>query len=454
MDNALALNNEVGAMDRSRTNLLAPVFRYVLAVIYGTIMVVLYERLSAYWAYLGFDFTSIGALTFPLVVISATPAMLLPSRPTSLTQFASWLLFFTLFLPAMIIPQLQGWVTGFRAITIFALVWASTLAFIAIGRLPNKPVPRLQFSSKLFWIGLLGLWFVMHGAIYVALSGELAFAAIGSEVYEQRADAEMSIQSGLLLYILSNASGAVNPALIAIGWFEKKWWAIGLGVLGQLLVYGTLAGKIVLMFPIVIVGVYFLFANGRLLPIRLALTMIGVAVVGVPLHILRDDLPDLAIQFIDLIYMRTLYLPGVLVGAYQDFFSLYPITYFSHSIIGRLFSDYPFGTWSVGQVVGAYVTPGTGYTVNNYNANFIAADGIAGFGPLGIPLIMLVAILVLRGMDKLLGNLDLRVRCAALIPFLIWLADGSLPTALLTGGGGLVAAIMWVYSGVKAKPVH
>ena len=67
---------------------------------------------------------------------------------------------------------------------------------------------------------------------------------------------------------------------------------------------------------------------------------------------------------------------------------------------------------------------------------------------------MLVAILVLRGMDKLLGNIDLRVRCAALIPFLIWLADGSLPTALLTGGGGLVAAIMWVYSGVKAKPVH
>ena len=85
-----------------------PIGRLFLGVVYGTIMVLLYQSLSTTWSYLGFDFRPLGTLTVPLVIVSSLPAMVLPSRPTSLAQFGSWLLFFTLFQPAMIIPQLQG----------------------------------------------------------------------------------------------------------------------------------------------------------------------------------------------------------------------------------------------------------------------------------------------------------------------------------------------------------
>lgn len=432
-----------------------PIGRFFLALIYGAIMVVLYQSLSTTWAYLGFDFRAIGTLTGPLVIISSLPALVLPSRPTTLTQLGCWVLFFTLFQPALIIPQLQGWLVGFDALLLYALLWASIVMFIGIARFPIKPLPVPRFDGQIFWMGLLGVWVLMHGVLLLFFGEQLAIAGIG-DVYEQRADAAAQLGGGgYLAYVITNASGAINPVLIAIGYFERKWWAIGLGILGQLIVYSTLAGKIVLLFPIVILAAFFLFDKERTLkPVRFGLLMAGVALVGIPLMTLRMSLGDTVVQLIDLIYMRTLYLPGVLVGAYNDFFSIYPLTYFSHSIIGRLFIEYPYGSLSVGQVVGAYVTPSIGYGVNNYNANFIAADGIAGLGLVGIPLIMLAAVLVLRLIDKLLGTVDLRLRCAANVPFLMWLADGSLPTAILTGGGLLLNLFLWLHAGIDKAPAR
>ena len=430
-----------------------PIGRLLLGVVYGTIMVLLYQSLSTTWSYLGFDFRPLGTLTVPLVIVSSLPAMILPSRPTSLAQFGSWLLFFTLFQPALIIPQLQGWVLGFDAVLLYVLLWTSTLLFFGVARIRSSPWPVPRFDRQIFWMGLVGLWILMHGILLVFFGDQLAIAGI-SEVYQQRADTAAQLGTGgYLAYVITNASGAVNPVMIALGFYERKWWAIGVGVLGQFIVYSTLAGKIVLLFPIVIIATFFLFdKNRQMKPVRFGLMMVCVALVGLPLQTLRATLGPTAEQLLDLIYMRTLYLPGVLVGAYNDFFSIYPLTYFSHSIIGRLFVEYPYGSLSVGQIVGAYVTPSFGYAVNNYNANFIAADGIAGLGLAGIPLIVLAAVMVLRTIDKVLGTIELRLLCAANVPFLMWLADGSLPTALLTGGGALLNLLLWLHAGCGEVP--
>lgn len=440
---------------RSAARILKPVAFFGLALAYGALMVVVYRLLSLSWGYLGFDYRPLGATVGPLVVIASLPALMLPSRPRSLAEFGSWLLFFSLFQPAMIIPQLQGWVLGSDAALLLGVLFLSTIVFIGMARVPFRPWPVTRFDNRLFWIAVLTLWTLMHAALILYFGSTLSLAGI-EEVYEQRADAVMQLGSGYIVYVITNAAGAVNPLLIAIGLHERKWWAVGLGVLGQLLVYATLAGKIVLVYPIIIAGVFLMFTRGgEMRPIRIGLVLVAVALLGVPLQAGRHALGDTAQSFIDLIYMRTLYLPGVLVGAYSDFFSVYPLTFFSHSIVGRMLVEYPYGDWSVGQVVGAYVTPGSGYRINNYNANFIAADGIAGLGLVGIPLVVLAAAMILRLMDKLLSRgIDLRLLCAAYVPFLTRLADGSLPTALLTGGGVLLTILLWLYAGTKDREAH
>ena len=147
----------------------------------------------------------------------------------------------------------------------------------------------------------------------------------------------------------------------------------------------------------------------------------------------------------DLVYFRILLLPGVLVGAYSEFFLRYPVTYLSHSLIGRPFSTYPYGDQSVGQVIGRFVTPTVTDTVNNYNANFIAADGIAGFSTWGVPPIFLMAAGWLWLMSKLTGQENRAIVCAMLIPFVVSLADASLFTAILTGGGAAAAMLLYLF---------
>lgn len=437
---------------RTDARIFEPLRRYLLAVIYGSIMIVLYSSLSIYWKYLGFAYESIGELVVPLVTVSAIPALFLPRHPTSLPQFAAWLFYFTLFLPGLIIPQLQGWLFGADALWLFVVLFGSVFLFVAMAGFRTAPWSAIRFDKQIFWLGLIFLWVAMHGAIVLFFGKQLSVAAI-NDVYQQRADAVSQIGgAGYVGYIINNASGAVNPVLVGIGFRERKWWAVAMGVVGQVIVYSSLAGKIVLLFPLVTIGTFFLFDKSRRMrPTRLAVVMVLVALLGIPLQLRRDSMGETISQLTDLIYMRTLYLPGVLIGAYHDFFSIYPLTYFSHTIVGRQFIEYPYGGLSVGQVVGAYVTPGIGYQVNNYNANFIAADGIASLGTLGIPLIMLVAILLLRFIEKVLGNLDVRVRCAVYVPFLMWLSDGSLPTALLTGGGVLITLLMWLYLGTESE---
>ena len=143
--------------------------------------------------------------------------------------------------------------------------------------------------------------------------------------------------------------------------------------------------------------------------------------------------------------MRILVLPGVLVGCYSDFFTRYPTTYLSHSIVGRYFVEYPYGPESVGQVIGRYVTPTASASVNNYNANFIAADAVTGFGSWGVPPIFAFFAFTLWVISKLVGREHTPIACAVLVPFIVSLADSSIFTAILTGGGAAAAILLYLF---------
>lgn len=438
------------AVDSSGSRVLfEAALRYSMGLAYGILMFLSYRELSRFWAYIGFDYRPMSVpVVIGLLLVSAIPALLLARRPRSLAEFGAWVLYFTLFLPALIIPPLQGWATTSAAFALFFTTFGSVIGFIVLTRSPGRPWRIPRFDHSIFWVTILSLYGLLHGLILLSFAGIMSFAGF-DQVYEQRT-AAAAAAGGAIGYVLSNAAGALNPFLIATGLADRKWWRVALGVLGQLIVYSTIAGKIVLVSMLVIGAVFLLFdRRGQLRPMRVGMGLTMVALIGFPLVATYEPVTGTLSNIIDLVYVRTLYLPGVLVGAYSDFFSIYPVTYFSHSIIGQAFFDYPYGQLSIGQVVGAYVTPSLGYEVNNYNANFIAADGITSLGVIGIPIVMLLAIGVLRGLDRLLGELDFRVRCAAFVPFLMWLADGSIFTALLTGGGLVLTILLWLWGGTR-----
>ena len=84
-------------------------------------------------------------------------------------------------------------------------------------------------------------------------------------------------------------------------------------------------------------------------------------------------------------------------------------------------------------------------SVNNYNANFIAADAVTGFGSWGIPPIFAFFAFTLWIISKLVGREHTPIACAVLVPFIVSLADSSIFTAILTGGGAAAAVLLYLF---------
>lgn len=418
----------------------------LMGVFYAWFLLWTYQELSFQWDYLGFWYqpqpTWVTAFSISMVGLLG---LFLPTQNWTVTGFAKWVLYFLLFIPALIIPPQQGVLSFNDLVLLEILILGSALAFVLLLR-DGRPFPPLRLSRAVFWTGVLGVWGLGNAAVYVVFGETLNFVGI-DQVYEQRA-AAATLAGALIGYVMGMLGGAINPFLLVIGITRRQPILIGLALVGQLLIYATLAGKVVLGSTLLTIGTLLAFRHGKVVFTRIYVAVAFFAVLG-PIVAIPRAVTGVLSTISDLVYMRILLLPGVLVGVYSDFFLRYPVTYFSHSLVGRPFSEYPYGGESVGQVIGRYVTPSANIEVNNYNANFIAADGIAGFSSWGVPLIFLLTALWLWFVSRLVGRIDRPVACAVLMPFVVSLADASLFTAILTGGGGAAALLLYFYRSLE-----
>lgn len=433
---------------RSPKHVFRRLINAALGAFYAVFLLRTYIELSKVWGYLGFWYDPPSQSVTSLSILSvAVLSLLLPAREWTVIDFCKWILHFLLFIPALLIPPQQGNLPTEQLATLSVSIWISAALFILLVR-DGAPFKVISLTERAFWQGIFVIWTLGNLAIFAVFGSVMSLAGI-EEVYVQR-DAAVSTMSGTsILYITGLMSGAINPFILVVGLRKKKPLLIGLGLFGQLVVYATLAGKVVLGSTLLVVATYYSFKNGRILYSRVYGGLIIIASVGPWAAMSRGKSGDLISHLADYIYLRILTLPGVLVGAYSEFFMRFPVTYLSHSIIGRPFSDYPYGDYSVGQVIGLYITPTMG-KVNNYNASFIAADGITGFGNLGIPLIFIVVGLWLWLASKLVGPGERALSCAMLAPFIISLADASLFTSILTGGGGAAVLMLYLFRSTES----
>jgi hypothetical protein len=413
----------------------------LVGVVYAALSIATYSQLSYRWEYLGFWYQPPSIWeTSVTVVLTGLLGMLLPVKEWTPTAFIKWVLYFVLITPALIIPPQQGALPRDILLTLFALIFLSS-AFLFVFVKDGRPFRTIFITPRVLEWGVLMLWGAGTLAIFYVFWGQMQLVGL-EDVYTQR-DAADSISSSAIVYVMGVMSGAVNPYLIVTGILKRRPWLIAAGVFGQIVIYSTLAGKIVIGSMLLTVGVLFAFRNGRVIFSRVFAAVSVFGALGPALAISAPG--GLAATLSSLIYMRILILPGVLVGVYTEFFSRYPVTYFSHSLVGRLFYEYPYGSASVGQVVGYYVTPVAGDDVNNYVANFIAGDGIAGFGVWGVPIIFGITGLWMWILAKCAGKLDQRLTCGMLMSSTTALANSSLFTTILTGGGAALALLLYLH---------
>lgn len=419
--------------------------RYGLALAYAILLCIIYRYLTDFWTYLGFrwsepNFTQLGLIC----LVAAVPSLVLPIRVDSLFAFFGWSLHYLLFMPATIIPFLQGFESQGSIAVLVLFIVMTAIGFGLASRMRLAPFPPLELSSRTMVMGLF--WVFLAGQLYVLIKFRDTLSFVGvDDIYDQRSRFSAGLTGSYDAYLLLTLSNAINPFVLALGLYRRNWWLAGAGVGGQILAFSTLALKSILLSPVLILAVYLLFdSSGRFRPRLFSLSLVLLSLIAVPLmsnyqpgHSLFDDI-------LSLIFFRTLYVGGAMVGMYSDFFSIYPWTYFSHSSVGRLFVDYPYGALSIGQVVGLHVVPTNSYELLELNASFLATDGIGSLGKGGVLVILPVVIGVFWVLSRASAAVPKRIVFPATVPFLITVANTSILSSLLSGGGFVLGILFYL----------
>jgi hypothetical protein len=396
------------------------------------------------YSYMGFTLAPEIPPSFALAcVLVVVCAVALPAELNTFSDYFLWMVFYFIFLPAMLMVPLQGLLPMGGAGLICALA-ASYLCMIGLGRRRAR-VRHLRVDRALFTMALFGVYLALAIYTYVVYRGNLNVVTFAN-VYEQRAlSADVAAVGSLVGYAIGFMAGGFNPFLLAVGLVERRRLWLLIGMLGQIFVYSTAGLKSVLL-SIVLAPVFYLcvFKGTRITSARLgALVVASVLLPLCLLPVLNDTGEGLEFLLVSLIFMRTYGTAGTLTGVYADFFDNHPHTYFSH--IGGVndILPYPYGQ-SLGEEVGYYLTGG----VLDANANFWATDGIGSAGNIGVVVVGLIigGFLVLA--NGILSEHNRRVAFVAFVPFIVAISNTSFFTSMLGGGGAVLLLLLYFWQSV------
>ncbi|MER8967703.1 hypothetical protein NKI25_18610 [Mesorhizobium sp. M0808] len=421
-------------------------YQRLTALFWLTVYVVCFMHAYIRWGtvtffYLGlwYNYDLVNALLAYSII--ALFGCILPVSITRYSDFACWIIFLIIFIPAILCISVQG----FESFSAPGLMLSLTISFLFMIYIPRVLVfrqgvitQRLQADRFLFLF--MGVYFAAVAFYFYEFRGMLRFSSLES-LYTQRALFAAAAPSTLALYLTGWLSNAMNPYLLAVGMFDRsRRWLLPIAIAGQVLVFMAFAGKVMLVMLFVVVGFYiFAVKNGRIVVSRLAFGAAALGMLVSAILIVTGDRPSgVAFDVVSTIFMRTLALQGAMVGVYADVFSDSPLTYWSHSNILNLFIQYPYKV-PLGFVVGIRLAGGDGF---NANSSFWASDGLAAFGMVGVMIVGIVFGVLLSLANKVVTRARLAFAATVSLPFLMQEANIPLLTGLVTGGGLFMVAMI------------
>lgn len=285
---------------------------------------------------------------------------------------------------------------------------------------------------------VLGLtWF---GTLYIAYkyNGNLRFSNY-EDVYIQRSATSELGKDLFTAYFGAFFANVFIPISSTYGLFAKKKIYFISGAIGSLIFYMATADKAILLFPYIILVLFFFLKNKSLNNTFIVLTL-GLCTLEVITLVSGFSI------FSALLWMRTIGNGGLLTSLYHDFFQTNPLTYYTNvNFINALTQSYPYGTKGVGQVVGAYYYS----SEMNANANFWATDGIASLGDIGILIASIALCFIFYLFNKIMAGYNKLFLVCILVPYITSLLNQSLFSSLLTGGALMVMFILSFKSMLK-----
>jgi hypothetical protein len=300
-------------------------------------------------------------------------------------------------------------------------------------------------SKNILYIGITG-WIILFVLLIAKYHDVMKFSALDS-IYQQRelTGAVGSFWGYAQLYFTFFCS----TLLMAYGLNNKKWLWYAVGCTGYFVMYLITAEKAQLLFPLFFIGINYLVAaeKNAFKLITNSIFVIAVLIFFVIYLSERFVIFDFAGFYL---FTRIIATPSQFILDYYDFFSTNGYTYFSQIRGMSLLIDPPsiYGLhpkWpQLGWIIGSEFHD----IESNSNATFLASDGAASLGVLGIFIVTLVLCVYLVIINHLSRKFPKSFWSVIFAQQAFILISGSF-FSLLLSFGGLLYLLLFTQSGSK-----
>jgi hypothetical protein len=410
-----------------------------VGILAAVLIILLRDYASVEWWVYGFDFVPPGMADFyELAIFIVVTAAFLPSHIRSPSSLILILVYLLLIVPAAVCATGMGLMPPAQRLQFFAVLGISYMAACLINRQPGDALAppirhphRLVVPLMVLFAGVLLLYLVYR------YRDIMSFASLDT-LYEQRAKgAADTLLDG---YAQTYSQYVLSTGLVAFGLVRRNIFLIGFGIVGSIANFMITAEKAGFIYPFIIVAIY-LMVQARGTFIRsihfMALSLAGVLYISLQLY-QSVFAAEFTLWYVGIRSMMT---PGGFLIHYLQFFADRGHTYFSHirgldiliGVPNEYFND---PRWpAIGVIIGEDY-----FRLDdlNANANFIASDGAASLGLIGVPIVVMAFAGLLKLFDKVskgVGPLSLLL----LLPIGLTLTNGSLFTILTSFGG-----LLWI----------
>lgn len=307
-------------------------------------------------------------------------------------------------------------------VTIFTFYFISIISRLRI--FSNNQAIGLFKNNKVIII-LLAISVVFIVVWYLASGVSLNLNMRDVYIY-RRENAELAAQ-GFMAYFTSWTYKIFNVTLFALTLYYRKYFLAGILFAIQIFFFAASAHKGVLFYPVLVLGVWFLFRKD-FRSIKIIYALISILLITLIANYVFDE------KFLaSLIGRRVFFVPAHLTFTYFEFFDLNPKVYWSNSFLSS-FINYPYSL-PMSFVIGEYL----GDEELGANNGFIASGyGHAGYW--GVIFYSIIISLILSIINRISKNIPLWMMVSiTLVPLRVLVTASDLPSTLLTHG--LIVAV-------------
>lgn len=415
----------------------------LMGVYIGVIYALMVQFIGPVYSYIGYTYTPPSPWRNTIVIVLLLGlSLVMPHEITRPSRFVLWMHFLLATAPSMLVPQFTsgvdqdlalefavvvalGWLLVVAATSATAWAWVRRRGRALASRLERVRPRRLAFSRGRATTALIVLCLAMD-AFLVAQFGLRGSLSSLTQVRDVRLAYREELATVLpgTAYVLLTLGNVVGPLTLMRSLTDRRWVGVGVGVLGQVLVYSIAGYKMVLLS---IPALLILFAwHHYQRPARSSLFLGGVVGLMTLAWAAFVVVGSRALAF--LFVLRMVLAPGNLSAAYLSIFHDRDPLYWGYSFLSR-FVDYPYSktpNYLVGELFRH--DPETSANVNLFGDGFISMR----WGG------MLLECVVLAGLLLALDAAARRTRtvesCAAVLLPTFALANSNVFTSLTTHG--------------------